>query len=227
MTPISEATENPSPVSSKTKAMSVLLAQSTPPALPMPPKDDRRGEEEDVSEDPGAGGEERDKETAPLSSDKDLKTKRCNVHLVEEAINEDQGAGGEDHDKNTTLSSSAEYLKTRRLHADLVAKARTRFTTRASLEDAIAVRRAEVSAAVNCGFDVEPETLSRAALADDEVRRLLPLRMLLPAVADLSEMIKALQEHGEGHAINEEEGCAVQSDIEELRKQIDREEQYF
>merc|ERR1719356_1867473 len=72
-------------------------------------------------------------------------------------------------------SASTEHdgdIEIRRMHADLIADARRKFPTREALEDSIAERRAEVEATLDCGFSVDRETLSRAALADDEVRKL-------------------------------------------------------
>merc|ERR1719356_1626993 len=72
-------------------------------------------------------------------------------------------------------SASTEHdgdIEIRRMHAYLIADARRKFPTREALEDSIAERRAEAKATLDCGFSVDRETLSRAALADDEVRKL-------------------------------------------------------
>ncbi|KAL7552445.1 hypothetical protein ACHAWF_015694 [Thalassiosira exigua] len=132
-------------------------------------------------------------------------------------------------DNSISHSASIEDLEIRKLHANLIADARKKFPTREALEDSIRERQAEVEAAVNSGFDVEKQALARAALADDEVRKLLPLRLILPTVADLSEMISVLQIHKEDamRALDMEQARGVQGEIDELKEQIDREERYL
>eukprot|EP00804_Cyclotella_cryptica_P031036 CCRYP_013609-RA/>CCRYP_013609-RA protein AED:0.32 eAED:0.38 QI:0/0/0/1/1/1/2/0/1158 len=119
-------------------------------------------------------------------------------------------------------------LEIRKLHANLIADARKKFPTRESLEDAIRERQQEVEAAVNSGFDVDKQTLSRAALADDEVRRLLPLRLILPSIHDLNEMIGVLQIHKENalRNTNFKKAKRLQGEIDELQNQLDLEKQY-
>lgn len=119
-------------------------------------------------------------------------------------------------------------LEIRKMHANLIADARKKFPTRESLEDAIRERQQEVEAAVNSGFDVDKQTLSRAALADDEVRRLLPLRLILPSIHDLNEMIGVLQVHKENalRNTNFKKAKRLQGEIDELQSQLDLEKQY-
>jgi DNA-directed RNA polymerase subunit RPC12/RpoP len=119
-------------------------------------------------------------------------------------------------------------LKIRKMHANLIADARKKFPTRESLEDAIRERQQQVEAAVNSGFDVDKQTLSRAALADDEVRRLLPLRLILPSINDLREMVGVLQVHKENALRNSnlKKAVRLQDEIDELESQLDLEKKY-
>lgn len=138
--------------------------------------------------------------------------------------------GSEDEcEDDINQSASIEDLEIRKLHANLIADARTKFPTREALEDSISERQAEVEAAVSSGFDVDKQTLARAALADDEVRKLLPLRLILPTVTDLTEMIGVLQLHKEDAIRNLDMDKAnnIQSEIDELQGQIDQEERYL
>merc|ERR1712127_846195 len=59
--------------------------------------------------------------------------------------------------------------------------------------------------------------------------KLLPLRLILPTVTDLSEMIGVLQIHKEGamRGLNMEKARNIQSEIEELQDQINKEERYL
>ena len=100
---------------------------------------------------------------------------------------------------------------------------------REALENSIAERQAEVEAAVDSGFDVDKQTLARAALADDEVRKLLPLRLILPTITDLNEMISVLLVHKEDAMRNLKIDRArdIQSEIDELQEQISKEERYL
>jgi len=138
--------------------------------------------------------------------------------------------GSEDeYEDDVNQSASIEDLEIRKLHANLIADARTKFPTREALEDSISERQAEVEAAVSSGFDVDKQTLARAALADDEVRKLLPLRLILPTVTDLTEMIGVLQLHKEGAIRNLDMDKAnnIQSEIDELQDQINQEDRYL
>jgi len=135
----------------------------------------------------------------------------------------------DDDSEEIVQSASIEDLEIRKLHANLIADARKKFPTREALEDSIMERQSEVEQAVNSGFDVDKQTLARAALADDEVRKLLPLRLILPTVTDLSEMIGVLQVHKEGamRALNMDKARHIQSEIDELQDQINKEERYL
>lgn len=138
------------------------------------------------------------------------------------------GAGGVEGDPGAGAFAE-EDIEIRKVHAHLIAEARATFPTRASLEDAVATRQAEVDAAVDSGFDVGRDTLARAARADDEIRRLLPLRRVLPTKADVEEMIGILREHEGGYARDSDAGRAqvVRAEIEELQAQIGEEERYL
>lgn len=120
-------------------------------------------------------------------------------------------------------------LEIRKMHVQLIADARKKFPTREKLEDAIRERQQEVEAAVNSGFNVDKQTLSRAALADDEVRRLLPLRLILPSLQDLTEMIGVLQIHKENALRNSniKKANKLQGEIDELEFQLDLEKKYI
>ena len=134
----------------------------------------------------------------------------------------------QDKDDEKISEDSMENLETRQRHADLILKARKAFPTREALEDCIQLRRDEVEAAVNSAFDVDKETLERAALADEEVRKLLPLRLVLPTMADLEEMVLVLQKHKEiaMKEMNDDLIRQLTSEIEELQGQIDLERCY-
>mmetsp|Transcript_8775 Transcript_8775/g.18130 ORF Transcript_8775/g.18130 Transcript_8775/m.18130 type:complete len:1272 (-) Transcript_8775:207-4022(-) len=142
---------------------------------------------------------------------------RPEVTTYEEADSDEDEMSEVDHE-----------LQIRKMHAKLIADARKKFPTRESLEDAIWERQAEVEAAVNSGFDVDKETLSRAALADDEVRKLLPLRLILPTADDLNEMIEVLQVHKESalRNLDMKKAAKIQSEIDELQGQINEEDNY-
>ncbi|KAL3765197.1 hypothetical protein ACHAWU_010388 [Discostella pseudostelligera] len=144
------------------------------------------------------------------------------------AEGEEEAEEEEDAEINQTTSVDDD-LEIRKLHANLIAEARTKFPTREELEDAIRERHNEVKVAINSGFNVDKEAIARAALADDEMRKLLPLRLILPTAADLHEMVTALQMHKEG-AIREfdmEKARMIQSEIDELQDQLDLEKKYI
>ena len=129
----------------------------------------------------------------------------------------------------STASKEYDYeLEIRKMHAALIADAREKFPTREALEDAIRERQREVEAACNSSFSIDKETLARAAVADDEVRKLLTLRLILPTIADLNEMIGVLQIHKEAalRGLNIEKAEGIESEIYELRNQIEEEEKY-
>eukprot|EP00581_Thalassiosira_minuscula_P001793 CAMPEP_0183744824 /NCGR_PEP_ID=MMETSP0737-20130205/65927_1 /TAXON_ID=385413 /ORGANISM="Thalassiosira miniscula, Strain CCMP1093" /LENGTH=1321 /DNA_ID=CAMNT_0025980477 /DNA_START=126 /DNA_END=4091 /DNA_ORIENTATION=+ len=213
LTPISEEADSPSTVDSDdhlsiiTEARTVYSARSAPPKLHVPDIDNS------------------DDGTSSSGS-------RSNLSVVGE-VNEDgsydQDTNEEEYADDISQSASIEDLEIRKLHANLIADARKKFPTREALEDSIAERQAEVEAAVNSGFDVDKQTLARAALADDEVRKLLPLRLILPTIADLQEMIGVLQIHKEGamRNLNMEKARNIQSEIDELEDQINKEERYL
>ena len=122
--------------------------------------------------------------------------------------------------------------------AHIVATARKRYATREALEDAIRdchaqVRKEETEEAAaggrgikNSRFDTERKLVSAA---EDELRSLYPLRLILPTVADLTEMIVMLQRHREKSMRNLDMVSAdsLQREIDELQYQIDEEERYL
>ncbi|KAL7446611.1 hypothetical protein ACHAXM_011633 [Skeletonema potamos] len=128
-----------------------------------------------------------------------------------------------------TEEGTVEEDEMRKNHAALVFEARNRFPTREALEDAIRERQATVSLAVGSGFDVDKQTLAQAALADDEVRKLLPLRLVLPTVSDLREMTDVLQTHKETalKSFDVKKALRIQTEIDEIQTQIDEEEKYL
>ena len=142
---------------------------------------------------------------------------------------EEAEADDEGQDTLTQTTSVDDDLEIRKLHANLITEARTKFPTREELEDAIRERHAEVKIAINSGFNVDREAIARAALADDEMRKLLPLRLILPTAADLHEMVTALQMHKEGamREFDMEKARTIQSEIDELQDQLELEKQYI
>jgi len=133
------------------------------------------------------------------------------------------------YDNASSMEGTVDENEMHRNQAALVIEARHRFPTREALEDAIHERQATVSLAVGSGFDVDKGTLTRAALADDEVRKLLPLRLVLPTAADLREMLVVLQNHKED-ALKEYDvtkALKIQTEMDEIEKQIDEEEVYL
>ena len=106
----------------------------------------------------------------------------------------------------STSSEDSDAAESDRL-ADLVASARRRFPTRGALEDAIRARRA----------------------AGAEVCELLPLCLMLPGVADLTAMADALQVAKEQalRAVDMVRANRIQTEIEEVRAQLKKEEQYL
>ncbi len=96
-----------------------------------------------------------------------------------------------------------------------LANARKEFLTREALEDAITMN---VEAA-EAGDEQ----------ADEELRRLFPLRFVLPTAADLNEMIEALQEKKTDamRRVNLAQANQIQAEIDELQYQVDKENTYI
>jgi len=139
----------------------------------------------------------------------------------------------DDDDINQSSSSferekELEDLDTRKYHTDLINDARQKFPTRAALEDKIRMCQDEVQVAVNSRFDVDRNVLSRAKLADDELRKILPLRLLLPSTADMNELIEVLQTHKEQamRDMDMVKANSIQSEIDELQTQVAEEERF-
>ena len=143
-------------------------------------------------------------------------------------------ANYEDDDDINQSSSSLERekeledLDTRKYHTDLINDARQKFPTRAALEDKIRMCQDEVQVAVNSRFDVDRNVLSRAKLADDELRKILPLRLLLPSTADMNDLIEVLQTHKEQamRDMDMVKANSIQSEIDELQTQVAEEERF-
>lgn len=205
LTPISEEMDSPASINSDDNLSIVTEMRSVhSSARSVPPKLNT----------PSLADKDDKEETSSTSSDDQ-----------DEADEEYEPADEDD----LAQSASIEDLEIRKLHADLIADAREKFPTREALEDNIRERQIEVETAVNSGFDVNKQTLARAALADDEVRKLLPLRLILPTSADLNEMISVLQMHKEGamRDLDRDMAQSIQSEIDELQDQINLEEQYL
>eukprot|EP00584_Thalassiosira_punctigera_P002097 CAMPEP_0172530712 /NCGR_PEP_ID=MMETSP1067-20121228/4358_1 /TAXON_ID=265564 ORGANISM="Thalassiosira punctigera, Strain Tpunct2005C2" /NCGR_SAMPLE_ID=MMETSP1067 /ASSEMBLY_ACC=CAM_ASM_000444 /LENGTH=233 /DNA_ID=CAMNT_0013314959 /DNA_START=77 /DNA_END=775 /DNA_ORIENTATION=+ len=129
-----------------------------------------------------------------------------------------------------SASTDTEDYEVRKLHANLIADAQKKgFHTREALEDYIRERQAEIDAAVQCGFDVDEKTRTRAELASDELRKLLPLRLILHLATDLAEMIQVLQVQKEGamRSLDMEKARTIQSEIDELQDQMNKEKQFL
>lgn len=96
-----------------------------------------------------------------------------------------------------------------------VANARKEFLTRESLEDAIKMN-AEAAAAGD-------------EHAEGELRRLFPLRFVLPTIAEMNEMIEALRKKKTNRMkkVNMAEAYKVQAEIDELEYQVRKEELYI
>mmetsp|Transcript_25772 Transcript_25772/g.54484 ORF Transcript_25772/g.54484 Transcript_25772/m.54484 type:complete len:238 (+) Transcript_25772:141-854(+) len=126
-------------------------------------------------------------------------------------------------------SDDSENSEIHQLRTNLIADAYKKFPTRAALEDSISDLQDKVETAANFGFDVDEKMLARAELANDEVRRLLPLRMILHKATDLTEMIGALQIQKECvmRSQNIKKAEKIQIEIDELQEQIRKEEYYL
>eukprot|EP00984_Skeletonema_dohrnii_P023652 scaffold12756_cov117-Skeletonema_dohrnii-CCMP3373.AAC.2 len=96
-----------------------------------------------------------------------------------------------------------------------IAKARKEFLTREALEDAI-------------NMNVEAAEAGNEQ-ADEELRRLFPLRFVLPTAADMTEMIEALQKKKTNamRHVNMIEANKIQAEIDELEYQVQKEETYI
>lgn len=145
------------------------------------------------------------------------------------SVEEESSASSGDENGDLTQSASIEDLEIRKLHANLIAVAREKFPTREALEVKIRERQIEVEAAVNSGFDVGKQTLSRAAVANDEISKLLPLRLILPTSDDLHEMISVLELHKETAMLEGDKDMAqsILAEVDELQDQINLEQQYL
>ena len=108
----------------------------------------------------------------------------------------------------------------------LVADAREKFPTRAALEDAILQCQAKMDAAADTGFQKYKTAISSA---EDELRTLRPMRLLLPTVTELRDMMDALQmaKESEMKEFNMEQASTIQVEIDGLQDQINKEERFL
>ena len=96
-----------------------------------------------------------------------------------------------------------------------LANARKEFLTREALEDAITM-------------NVEAAEAGDAQ-ADEELRRLFPLRFVLPTAAEMKEMLEALQKRkiNAMRQVSIAEASKIQAEIDELEYQVDKEETHI
>lgn len=119
--------------------------------------------------------------------------------------------------------------------------ARNKFSSREALEDAIhelkikfeqeqqEAMTATVDAAGEKESGFHPKEKLLTFTAEDELRELYPLRLMLPTVGDLMEMIKMLQIQRERamRKLDMDKANIVQWEIDELQSQINEEERYL
>ena len=129
--------------------------------------------------------------------------------------------------------------------ADFITNARRKYSTREALEDAILEyqtiideEKAELediiiiasksSADVSYQQEVDKKKLL-ISMAEDELRGLYPLRLILHTVGDLTEMIIMLQWHRERamRDLNMEKAKRLQKEIDDVSLQINNEDQYL
>ncbi len=149
----------------------------------------------------------------------------------------DDGVGQREHQKSQTFQHSEEqhfnegleipdarrtlaYVKStdqllNEICETTIANARKEFLTREALEDAINMN----SEAAEAGNEQ----------AEDELRRLFPLRFVLPTVDEMKELIEALQKRktNKMRKLNMAEAYKVQAEIDELEYQVSKEELYI
>jgi hypothetical protein len=179
---------------------------------------------------------------APINEEDDNESSNASTPISEEEEEESKTTADKSEDESTpsestpsdestpsTVGTYDEGDEMRKKHAAIIHEARSRFPTREALEDAIHERQATVKFAVSSGFDVDKQTLAQAALADDEVRKLLPLRLVLPSVVDLKEMVEVLQNHKQFalKAFDVKKALRIENEIDEIKRQIDEEEKYI
>ena len=144
-------------------------------------------------------------------------------------FDKEQGTNKENPNNGTTQLMSNENLDIGKSPAHQISEASHKFSTREALEDSIAECRSRIQAVVSGSFDADEQALACTALANDEVRKLLHLRLTLPRVADLTEKMGALQVEREGamQSLDTEKMCNIQSEINKLKNQIGKEQGYL
>jgi len=118
----------------------------------------------------------------------------------------------------------------RRSHANLIAGSYQKFSTREALENTIRDCQAEIQAAVNCGFDIDEETHARAERASEEMRKVLPMRLVIHSVEDLSKIVEGLQMQKESvlrSSLDLNKAQKFQDEIDQLQDQIKKEEDFI
>ena len=123
--------------------------------------------------------------------------------------------------------------------ANFVDNGRRRFPTREALEDAIQeyqtlIKEEKTELEVitkrsNVPSSVVSKKKELIATAEDELRTLYPLRLILHTVGDLTEMIVMLQWHREQamRDFDMDKANDIQKEIDQTREQIDNEERYL
>lgn len=134
------------------------------------------------------------------------------------------------HSAQSASSDDSDDSSVRRSHANLIAGSYQKFSTREALENTIRERQAEIEAAVICGFDIDEETYARAERASEEMRKLLPMRLVIHSAMDLAEMIEGLQTQKESvlrSSLNLYKAQKIQDEIDQLQDQIQKEGQFL
>ncbi|KAL7528738.1 hypothetical protein ACHAWF_002686 [Thalassiosira exigua] len=128
-----------------------------------------------------------------------------------------------------STSSEEQERERSNFRSNLVADAYKKFPCRAALEDYIRDRQADIDIAAGAGFDADDQTLARGNWAQDEVRKLLPLRLVIQTESDLTNMIEALQADKEEamKGFDLEQARNIQSEIDAVQVQVDAEKQYL
>ena len=123
--------------------------------------------------------------------------------------------------------------------ADFIANIRKRYSTREALEDAIRCYQmlieeektelGDILARGNTPGSVSEKKRRLIANVEDELRSLYPLRLILHAVGDLTEMMIGLQWQKEQQMreVDMEKANATQKEIDDISDQIDKEERYL
>lgn len=122
--------------------------------------------------------------------------------------------------------------KTKKAIDKSVAAARAKYSTREELEDAIKQRLTIAETVVNAGSAgdcVDELSLCCVEQADAEVRDLIPLRLILPSISELNELMEALNASKETALknLNMTKAQNIELDIEEVQALLTAEERYI